>query len=73
MSLADDSILISYINQNKQNPLDYLMSKLRDNDIVLLGEKHKTNRDKTNRDSDRLLVLAGIVKGSSLPICDLFL
>jgi uncharacterized iron-regulated protein len=41
MSLADDSTLISYINQNKQNPLDYLMSKLRDNDIVLLGEKHK--------------------------------
>jgi uncharacterized iron-regulated protein len=40
MSLADDSTLISYINQNKQNPLDYLMSKLRDNDIVLLGEKH---------------------------------
>ena len=39
-SLADDSTLISYVNQNKQNPTDYLVSKLRDNDIILLGERH---------------------------------
>ncbi len=38
--LANDSILEPHITQNKQNPLDYLSSKLRDNDIVLLGEKH---------------------------------
>ncbi len=39
-SLANDSTLISYVNQNKQNPTDYLMSKLRDNDVILLGERH---------------------------------
>jgi uncharacterized iron-regulated protein len=39
-SLADNSTLISYVNQTKQNPADYLMSKLRDNDIILLGERH---------------------------------
>ncbi len=41
VSLANDDTLISYINQNKQKPVDYLMSKLHDNDIVLLGEKHR--------------------------------
>ncbi len=39
-SLANDSTLISYVNQNKQNPTYYLMSKLRDNDVILLGERH---------------------------------
>ncbi len=39
-SLANDSTLISYVNQNKQNPTDYLVSKLRDNDVILLGERH---------------------------------
>ncbi len=39
-SLADDDTLKAYVNENKQNPLNYLISKLRDNDIVLLGEKH---------------------------------
>ncbi len=39
-SLADNGTLISYVNQTKQNPADYFMSKLRDNDIILLGERH---------------------------------
>jgi uncharacterized iron-regulated protein len=38
-SLTDES-LISYINQNKQNPADYLIGKLSGNDIILLGERH---------------------------------
>lgn len=42
-SPANDSTLISYINENKKEPLDYLVSKLKDNDIVLLGERHNQN------------------------------
>ncbi len=38
--LANDSILESHITQNKQNPIDYLLNKLKNNDVVLLGEKH---------------------------------
>lgn len=40
ISLADDNSLISYINQNKQDPTDYLIIQLRNNDIILLGERH---------------------------------
>lgn len=32
--------LYSYINKNKHYPINYLIEKVKDNDIVLLGEKH---------------------------------
>ncbi len=40
VSLGNDEGIISYVSKNKLDPVDYLIEKVHDNYIVILGKKH---------------------------------
>lgn len=38
---TDDSVYVSYLAQHGKNPIEYVLGKFKDHDIVILGEMHE--------------------------------